>query len=119
MTKEKLVRKSLVYGANYGSRLIANLTKFKDLNPKVGHPFAAMSFAVWDLAFDNAGKLQKNKYYDIANKVVKAGGTLYFGALAVNDLVQFAKGNFDNWYNFPFNLSMAGSLGKDLSDTFK
>lgn len=117
MTSEKLIRKGIVYGANYGSRLIANLTKFKDLSPKVGHPFAALGLGAWDMLYESSGSFKNNKYIKGANIAIKAGSTAYFGALAVNDLVQFAKGNFDNWYNFPFNASMAYTSVKDLSDS--
>jgi hypothetical protein len=131
MVNEKSLRKLLVYGGNYGARLLGNLgdVTFKYtplLNPdktdkigyKLGHPFSAMGFAAWDFAFENIPYLKNAEWSKTANILAKAGGTLYFGFLTGKNLIDFALGNYTEAGQLPFNASMAASLGKDLKDLF-
>jgi hypothetical protein len=137
--QEKWIRRGLVYGANYGARLLGNLGKdltftyihtYKgDNNPDtnlkdnfeygLGHPFTAMGFAAWDAAFDTVPYLKSADWAKTANVLTKAGGAVYFGFLTVKNLVDFALGHYNDAAQFPFNLSMTATLGKDLTELLK
>lgn len=121
--KRKTIKKLLVYGGNYGARLLGNASGLvMNYNDKVhfglGHPFTALSFGAFDLAFDNVPYLKENNNAKILNKVVKLGGLAYFSFLTGKNLVDFALGNYEGWQQLPFNASMATSLGMDVKELF-
>jgi hypothetical protein len=110
--KESNLRKALVYGVNYLARPLGNLAK-DGLN--IGHPYTALGFGLADILAGNSDKVNKN----VINRLVKLGGAAYFSFLTIKDLVDFAGGDYERLKDFPFDLSMAASLGSDLKDLYK
>ncbi len=108
----KIIRKSCVYGVNYGARLIGN--SFNE-SLKLGHPYSALGFGLSDLIMGVSEKWERGNL----NKFIKFGGFTYFSFLTINNLVDFARGDYSFAKDFPFNLSMALSLGKDLKEIYK
>jgi hypothetical protein len=109
--KENKLKKALVYGLNYLARPLGNLAK-DGLN--IGHPYAAIGFGLADIVAENSGDVEKN----IINRFIKLGGAAYFSFLTVKDLIEFAGGNYEKLKDFPFDLSMAASLGSDLKELY-
>lgn len=106
------LKKSIVYGINYLARPLGNLAK-EGLN--LGHPYAALGFGLSDIVAENSPDLvKKNSYYRLA----KVGGATYFSYLTVKNLVEFIQGDYSGLRDFPFNLSMAGSMGSDLKELY-
>lgn len=101
-----VARKSVVYGVNYLSRLIGN-----ELQPglNLGHPYAALGFGIADIITGSYKPLKESIY----NSWLKVGGAAYFSFLTVKNLVEFIEGDYAGLKDFPFNLSMAWSLGTD------
>lgn len=109
--KQSRIKKASVYGANYLARLGGNLAK-DGLN--LGHPYAALGFGLVDIVAENSNLVKENPGYRLA----KFGGTAYFSVLTVKNLVEFIKGDYSGLKDFPFNLSMAASLGSDLKELY-
>lgn len=106
-------RKALVYTGNYLARPWGNLHG-RSLN--LGHPYTAIGFGIADIITENAGdEIRKS----IPNKLVKLGGAAYFSVLTVKDLVDFAGGDYTRLNAFPFDLTMAASLGSDFKGLYK
>lgn len=106
-------KKTLVYGANYLARPLGNLHK-AGLN--LGHPYTAICFGIADIIAENSGDSVRRS---IPNKLVKLGGAAYFSFLTVKDLWDFAGGDYTRLNAFPFDLTMAASLGSDFKGLYR
>jgi hypothetical protein len=105
-------KKAIVYGANYLARPLGNLAK-EGLN--LGHPYTALGFGLADIIAGSSDEVRGN----VINRMIKVGGSAYFSFLTLKNLVEFIEGDYSGLKDFPFNLSMAGSLGSDLKDLYK
>ena len=109
--KKIRMKKAIVYSANYLARPLGNLAK-DGLN--VGHPYAALGFGLVDVVAENSGIIKDNLVY----RLTKVGGAAYFSFLTFKNLVEFAQSDYHGLKDFPFNLSMAASLGSDLKELY-
>ncbi len=117
----KVLRKSLVYGASYLSRIVGNLCQYglekvpDEGGLNLGYPGAALGFAALDIIAENLDPVKQSGYY----KLAKIGGAATFSALALSNFIGAIKGDYEGIKNLPFNLSMAASLGYDLKEPGK
>lgn len=109
--EKSISRKALVYSANYLARPLGNLAK-DGLN--LGHPYTALGFGLADIICENSDKVKES----LPNKLIKLGGAAYFSTLTLKNLVEFIEGDYSGLKDFPFNLSMAWSLGSDFKELY-
>ena len=99
----KKLGKVVAYGGNYFGRLIGN---YLEPGLNLGHPYAALGFAVSEIITENYEPLKDSIY----NTWIKAGGAGYFSFLTIKNLAEFIEGDYSGLKDFPFNLAMAWSL---------
>jgi hypothetical protein len=110
-----LFEKLGVYGGNYLVHFLGNTIKTEKgaINPDLGNPYAALGLGAWDILGKTTGFKGK-----LADRIVKLGGFAYFFGKSVYDLGSAVSGNYDNLVEFPFDASMAFTLGRDVGNNY-
>lgn len=113
MGNNNLTRKAIVYGANYGSRIIENLLIGSEAvaqgKSNIGHPYGALAYTALDL-LGSVDAVKNSPYY----KLAKIGGIIAYSGMIGSKLINFVQGDYSGVENLPFDISMAASLGYDL-----
>lgn len=104
--------KTLIYGGNFIFPSLAKILNEKAklaINPSLANPYGAVFYAGLDLLGTLSGKIKDSAF----TRLSKAAGFGYYGISTAADLFSIAGGDYKDFAQLPFDVSMAYQLGKE------